>query len=207
MRTHAADVLLQHSRWMTWNALLALVPFGLAQLLFARPRARTATWWAGLIAFVLFLPNAPYVLTDVIHLFEDIRRVHSDRTVLFILVPVYAGLFTVGFGAYVMCIRQLAGWLRREGASHIRVGAVIVAIHGLSAVGIDLGRFQRFNSWDAFVRPVTLLTGFRELVDHPLRLVVTFTVVTGLYAATRVLTLGVRVWWSEQYANWRHGLT
>ena len=57
------------------------------------------------------------------------------------------------------------------------------------------------------MRPVTLLTGFRELVDHPLRLVVTFAIVSCLYAATRVVTLGVQVWWSEQNANWRHGLT
>src|SRR3954447_3333569 len=116
MRTHAADVLLQHSRWMTWNALLALVPFGLAQLLFGRPRSRTAVWWAGLVAFVLFLPNAPYVLTDVIHLFEDVRRIGSDRAVLFVLVPVYAGLFAVGFGSYVLSIRHMLRWLRGLGA-------------------------------------------------------------------------------------------
>ena len=45
------------------------------------------------------------------------------------------------------------------------------------------------------------------MVDHPLRLVVTFAIVSCLYAATRVVTLGVQVWWSEQNANWRHGLT
>ena len=207
MRTYVADVVLQHSRWMTWNALLALVPLVLAELLFSRPRPRTRQWWAGLVAFLLFLPNAPYVLTDVIHLFEDVRRIHSDTAVLFVLVPVYAGLFAVGFGAYVLSIRQLARWLLREGANRPQVVAAIGAVHALSAIGIDLGRFQRFNSWDALLRPVTLVTGFGRSLDHPVRVVVTFAVITALYAVARVLTLGLRAWWSQQYANWRHGLT
>src|SRR3954454_12976345 len=132
MRAHVSDVLWQHSRWMTWNALLALIPLALAQALFTRPRRRTIVWWTGLVAFVLFLPNAPYVLTDVVHLFEDVRRVPSDKAVLFVLVPVYATLFAVGFGAYALSIRKVAVWLRSRNVPALWVGMVVLAIHAAS---------------------------------------------------------------------------
>lgn len=195
MRAHVSDVLWQHSRWMTWNALLALIPLALAQALFTRPRRRTALWWVGVGAFVLFLPNAPYVLTDVIHLFEDVRRVPSDKAVLFVLVPVYTALFAIGFGAYALSIRKVAVWLRSRNVPAFRVGAVVLAIHAVSAIGIDVGRFGRFNSWDVVFRPVALATGFGESLEHPLRLAVSFVVIVALYAAARIFVAGARASW------------
>ena len=61
-------VLLRHSGWMAWNLTLALVAVALAVWLFRVERPRTVGWWVGFGAFALFLPNAPYVLTDLIHL-------------------------------------------------------------------------------------------------------------------------------------------
>src|SRR6478736_5332776 len=51
--------------WMSWNLLLAAIPMLLAVLLFHRPRRHSVLWWGGVAAFVLFLPNAPYVVTDL----------------------------------------------------------------------------------------------------------------------------------------------
>src|SRR5258707_813088 len=66
--------------FMLWNAFLAGCPAALALALFTRPapERRGVLWWAGLAAWVLFLPNAPYVLTDVVHMIDDIQRAHSD---------------------------------------------------------------------------------------------------------------------------------
>ena len=61
------DVVRYLGAWMSFNAFLATVPAVLAVVLFHRPRARTVTWWVGVVAFGLFLPNAPYVVTDLIH--------------------------------------------------------------------------------------------------------------------------------------------
>ena len=195
MRAHVSDVLWQHSTWMTWNALLALVPLVLAHLLFQRPvQRRTAWWWTGVVAFVLFLPNAPYVLTDVIHLFEDVRRVPSDRAVLFVLVPVYALLFAVGFGAYALSIRIVVHWLWRQNVSRPRTGAVVLGVHAIAALGVDIGRFGRFNSWDVLVRPAALATACARSLEHPLRLVVTFAVIVLVYAAARLFVAGAREW-------------
>src|SRR5262245_2969471 len=62
--------------WMGWNTLLAWVPVVLAWGLFRggadRSVSRSPLWWAGLVLFVLFLPNAPYVVTDLFHLPYDL---------------------------------------------------------------------------------------------------------------------------------------
>jgi uncharacterized membrane protein len=55
------------------NFVLALVPFGLSLVLFRLKLPRYNFWWNCLwwmlaLAFLLFLPNAAYVLTDIIHL-------------------------------------------------------------------------------------------------------------------------------------------
>src|SRR4051812_24343730 len=59
-----------HGRWMVWNLALAAVPVFLAMALFRPGRRHGVGWWLGTALFVLFLPNAPYVLTDVVHLFD-----------------------------------------------------------------------------------------------------------------------------------------
>jgi uncharacterized membrane protein len=65
---------------------LALVPLGLALVVF-RPRARLrVAWWIGAGLFVAFLPNAPYVLTDLVHLGRDWDVVRAPRAVAQVLV-------------------------------------------------------------------------------------------------------------------------
>ena len=52
------QVLSGHAQWMTWNLLPPLVPQGLSLVLFRPGRSRRLRWWAGVAAFVGFLPNA-----------------------------------------------------------------------------------------------------------------------------------------------------
>jgi uncharacterized membrane protein len=145
-----------HGQWMIWNTFLAVVPVVFALLLFQPGRTRSKGWWFGLVTFVLFLPNAPYLLTDVVHLFGDIRTRPSDLQVLGIYVPVYLVLFSVGFVLYTTALDQLHRYVRAE-APAWRWWPVELALHVLCAIGIYLGRVVRLNSWDVFTRPHVLL--------------------------------------------------
>ncbi|MDQ1384469.1 MAG: hypothetical protein QOG65_1848 [Actinomycetota bacterium] len=58
--------------FMLWNLFLAAVPAVLALALFPTSARRGVAWWLGFGAWVLFLPNAPYLLTDVVHMVHDI---------------------------------------------------------------------------------------------------------------------------------------
>ncbi len=74
--------------WMAWNLALALAPWMLSFYLFRPTRRPGAAWVCGALAFVLLVPNAPYILTDVVHLPPSIRRELSDSAVLLVVFPV-----------------------------------------------------------------------------------------------------------------------
>ncbi|MEY2448671.1 MAG: hypothetical protein QOH79_2147 [Acidimicrobiaceae bacterium] len=136
---------------MAANLLLAALPFVLALALFAPHRQKTAGWWVGVVAFVAFLPNAPYVLTDVIHLATQSRAATTDAQVL-ALVLQYAVLMATGLAFYGGCLAVLRRRLLVDGLAHWRWPAEI-GLHAVCSIGIFLGRFLRLNSWDLVVRP------------------------------------------------------
>lgn len=141
-------------RWMLWNSLLALVPALLAISLFRTPGRMGPLRVAGLVLFVLFLPNAPYVLTDVVHVFSAIRAGASDAVIVGVIVPVYTAFMLVGLGSYVYCLNRLTSWL--VGGWRLTPRQVVAAelgVHLLCAIGVVLGRIMRLNSWQAVTDP------------------------------------------------------
>ena len=104
----ATGVLADNVGWMAWNLLLAVIPAVLAVVLFRRERPRTIGWWIGVGTFVLFLPNAPYLLTDLIHVRGDVAQAQLDRTVVFAVLPTYVAFVIAGFGCYVVALREVA---------------------------------------------------------------------------------------------------
>jgi uncharacterized membrane protein len=147
--------------FMAWNLTLALVPLVIGAFLFRRRRT-SPLWWLGLAAFLAFLPNAPYVLSDVIHLADDVRATRSDAVVIGILLQ-YAAFFLAGLLAYVIALGELTRWLAARGWDRLRTAGVELAVHAACAVGVYLGRVPRFNSWDLVTRPDAVAT---TAADH-----------------------------------------
>ncbi len=189
----AGDILRQNSRWMSWNLFLAFVPLLLSFWLFRRQRSRSLVWWLGLLVFIAFLPNAPNVLTDVIHLVEDIRKGYSIWTITLIVIPLYSLFTLAGFEAYVLSLINFGYYLHRQGKRQW-IMATELSLHALSAIGIYLGRFKRFNSWD-FITQLDNLTDtvLDDLAKkQPLFLIfVTFLIIAGLYWLMKQVTLGL----------------
>jgi len=160
LRAHVSellDVVAANGVWMMWNTVLAWIPVMIAFVLFrpwdeAPPPRRSAIWWVGLVLFVLFLPNAPYVVTDLVHLREDVILAGPTGRVVTTVMPVYGLLVVSGFLAYYLALAQLRQYLDRIGWSH-RTGRIVLGLHALVAVGIFLGRWSRLNSWEPVVRP------------------------------------------------------
>ncbi|MDQ1521912.1 MAG: hypothetical protein QOI55_2985 [Actinomycetota bacterium] len=174
--------------FLVWNTLLALIPLAFAVALFRDGVRSGALWWAGVVAWVLLLPNAPYVLTDSVHLFDDIRN-SSNSMVYFGLLPVYGAFFLIGFSSYVMCLRLAHRWAvaRGRGAQWF---AIETMLHALCAVGVYLGRFVRLNSWDVVVSPSTVTGTLDDLARRfPLAIMfVTFVVLAvGTFVVNAVL--------------------
>ncbi|HLM65698.1 MAG TPA: DUF1361 domain-containing protein, partial [Acidimicrobiales bacterium] len=128
--------------WMGWNLLLAAVPAVVAPLVFRHRGERTPLWWSGLAMFALFLPNAPYVVTDLVHLRNDVVAASGDTAVVTGVLPVYALFIGAGLLAYSYSLFEVGRYLGRAGLG-ARRGAVEIGIHLAAAVGVVLGRFAR----------------------------------------------------------------
>jgi uncharacterized membrane protein len=108
-------------------------------------------WWCGLGAWLLLLPNAPYVLTDVVHMVYDVQAARS-RLRAYEILAVYGVFFVAGLTSYVISLQLFRRFLHRVVPSRI-VAPMMLALHGLCVVAMYLGRFVRLNSWDAVLAP------------------------------------------------------
>jgi uncharacterized membrane protein len=181
------------SGWMVWNLFLAFVPLALSLWLFRLNLTRSALWWAAFFLFVAFLPNAPYILTDLIHLVGDIQGTHSLAINTLVILPKYLLFVFLGFEAYVLCLINLGFYFKRQGLGGWVPQAELI-LHGLSAIGIYLGRIGRFNSWDIVTRPHHVLNSVAEsLLDkRPLVfMAIALLAIGGLYWLLKQITLAV----------------
>ncbi|MGB7248915.1 MAG: DUF1361 domain-containing protein [Phormidesmis sp.] len=187
-----------------WWISLALISLAMSVFLFKREKSRrTAIWWLSLIAFIAFLPNAPYVLTDIIHL---IKATSSGTlrvwVVVVVLIPLHAIAILAGFEAYTLSLINQAYYLKQKGSERFILPTELL-IHALSAIGIYLGRFVRLNSWDLATDPtsVVAVTLNTLTTKRPAAVVfVTFIILSVLYWIMKQITLGLklRIYYSKK---------
>lgn len=156
-------------------------------------RHRFLLWWLGFFAFIAFLPNAPYVLTDIIHLYDDIRSDYSVWVLTLAIVPQYLLFMFIGFEAYTLSLIYMGDYMKGQNWGKF-IWQTELIFHVLSALGIFLGRFRRFNSWELVTNPDTVLTGVTNdlTAKGPLLvIIVTFIVIASWYWLTKKVTLAI----------------
>jgi uncharacterized membrane protein len=151
--------------FLTWNLLLAWVPLAAAVACDAvaqrRGRLRGLAAAPFALVWLAFLPNAPYLCTDLIHL-TPLPGVPFWYDQLMLVAYGVTGVLIGVASMLVMrdVVARLAG--RLAGAVVISGGAV------LAAFGIYLGRFERLNSWELFSRPSVVIQESRQYLVEPL---------------------------------------
>jgi uncharacterized membrane protein len=149
-----------HLFWV-WNLLLAWLPLLLALALSELHRRDAARGWkffALLAAWLLFFPNAPYVFTDTIHLLGWYRKFFWLDLPMVLLCSL-TGLL-LGFVSLWLVHRVVA-----EKSGRAPGWFFVALVCGLASVGIYIGRFYRFNSWDALLRPQALAAQLNVMAD------------------------------------------
>ncbi|MBK7774289.1 MAG: DUF1361 domain-containing protein [Sandaracinaceae bacterium] len=140
-----------------WNLFLAWVPLALALGLERASRLGSASLLG--VAWLAFFPNAPYLVTDLVHL-RHRAPVPLWYDVAFFATLALAGLF-VGLASLEIVHRVL-----RRHVSARAAWALVLLISALSGYAIYLGRFLRWNSWDLFTRPLGVLASVASDVTH-----------------------------------------
>ena len=180
-----------------WFAAIIAFTLGMSFWLFRKEKTfKSLLWCLGFVTFICFLPNAPYVLTDIIHL---IRGTSSGVTPTWVValfwIPLHVTAIALGFEAYVLSILNLNDYLRERAGQHWILPTELT-IHFLSALGIYLGRFLRFNSWDIIADPTHVAASTLNTLTskQPLAVMfVTFVILTVLYWVMKQVTLGLRL--------------
>ena len=149
-------------RFLIWNLILAWIPLLLALLVYDRyRRGRSLLVLApALVLWLLFLPNAPYIVTDFVHLSAG--------------SPAPLWLDGVEVSAYAwtgMLLGFVSLYLMHAVARH-RLGAVpswvgVLCVLALVSVGVYLGRVKRWNSWDLLTQPGARLAQLHAHLGDP----------------------------------------
>lgn len=197
----AWQLFLRNTDWMAWNLFLALLPLALSIILFIYPRfssfkfnLKSLLWGILFLVFIAFLPNAPYVLTDLIHLVTNIKENDSLLMIFLVLFPQYFLFTLIGFTAYVLSVINLAKFLKRKGWQQKHIIVTELLIHALSAIGVYLGRFLRFNSWHIITELPDLINSLiYDLIGKKPIIIMTamFIVLTILYWIMKQIILGL----------------
>ncbi|MFM6193649.1 MAG: DUF1361 domain-containing protein [Planktothrix sp.] len=202
MLADALEVFDRHSGWIIWNLFLAFIPLALSFWLFRRRHiSRTWFWWIIYIIFIAFLPNAPYLLTDIIHLIRATRAGYSVWIITLIFIPLHVFAILSGLEAYVVSIINQNHYLKKLGLKRYIFPSEIMT-HILCAVGVFLGRFRRFNSWDLVTQPdVVLAKTLDDLTSKKPLLVIfiTFIVITISYTLMKQITFGLMLQFRRIY--------
>ncbi len=150
--------------FLLWNIFLAWIPLGLAYM------ANSFSWNRKTLIFVmpfaailwlLFFPNAPYILTDLLHLAYPREYIPVWFDVLLILWFSWTGL-SIG----IVSLFMMQDIVRRE-FGHIAGWGFVGIVGLLTSLGIYIGRFLRWNSWDVILNPQTKLMEFLYYATHP----------------------------------------
>jgi uncharacterized membrane protein len=179
-----------------WNLFLALVPLALSVWLFRRTERRGWLWWPVFFVFVLFLPNASYTLTDIIHFIEEVRAQPPLPTwsIVYFVIPKYAIFFFIGFQCHVISLLRMVRYLTWIGRRHWVFTAEIL-MNALCSVGVYWGRYIRLNSWDIFGDPQRVANDVIEKMfrdEYALAIIaVYFIVLSFFYYVMKVVNIAV----------------
>lgn len=145
--------------FLVWNLFLAMLPVLFS--LYINPAARRK-WTAPimLILWLLFFPNSPYIITDLLHL-RPRPEIPMWYDVMLILSFAWTGLMAGYYSLF-----QVLDYIRAR-KSYLFTQAAGIFFLGLASYGVYLGRMRRWNSWDIFSKPLALLQDTLNPIFHP----------------------------------------
>ena len=143
--------------FMLWNLVLAYIPFYIGKL----PITSKKILFVIFPVWLLFLPNAPYLVTDIFHLQQgNLMPMWFD--LLLLLSFSIIGLLLY-FTSLKMLYKKIAFFYNQNTANAVIYGSII-----LSSFGIYLGRYLRWNSWEIINQSSQIFNDIANRIINPL---------------------------------------
>ena len=150
--------------FLLWNLFLAWIPFVFAGLAYLVSWGRRWLWLvvaACALVWLVFFPNAPYILTDFNHLSTKTTNAPPWFDVIMLIWSAWTALLLGVISLHLMqeivtrAFGRVTGW----------IFTLVVTVS--SSVGISLGRFLRWNSWDILQEPLPILHDVWDWLRYP----------------------------------------
>jgi uncharacterized membrane protein len=150
--------------FLPWNLFLGFVPYWI-------------TWWMrrnvvihqkriklfiALAAWLLFIPNSFYIITDLFH-FTNIRSAPKWFDLLLIFSFAWNGIL-----CGIISLRRVEIIMMTLLKGKRFSLFIVFILMWLSAFGIYIGRYLRFNSWDLITDPLDLIRDILNMIVHPI---------------------------------------
>ena len=150
---------------LLWNLFLAWLPVLSSLIVYNLYKKRSYLTWMVVVAstliWLLFFPNAFYLVTDVLHL----KQPRVDAPYWYDLIVVVAFAWTGCFLGMVSLFLMQA--LVRKMAGAFASWIFAIGVLCISGFGVYLGYFLRWNSWDIFIKPARLMKDVLVRIRHP----------------------------------------
>jgi uncharacterized membrane protein len=135
--------------FLIWNIFLAYIPYLISSYF---SNSLQLSKWKQILLFgswLLFFPNALYIVTDIIHLNDN-----PEIPVWFDAVLLFSASF-VGLALAFVSLIHVENFLLHFFSPKL-VQRYVALLLFFGAFGVYLGRFQRWNSWDIVSNPIAL---------------------------------------------------
>ncbi|HET9825734.1 MAG TPA: DUF1361 domain-containing protein [Chitinophagaceae bacterium] len=148
--------------FLAWNLFLAYIPLFLSNWLGKHPEvvSNKLKLVLAIALWMLFMPNSFYIVTDLFHLQNGHNR-NPWFDLTLILSFAWNGILygIISIGKMEILLKKTRG--------RVLSTFVICLVMWLNAVGVYIGRFLRFNSWDVVVNPVPLFDDLADMLSNP----------------------------------------
>ena len=153
-----------HFVFLVWNLFLAIIPYAITHFLTVKPSwiESKLKFIVAFIVWILFIPNSFYILTDLYHL-NDQHNVPAWFDLLLIISFAWNGLMLGIFS-----VRQMEKIVEAMLLYRNEI-LFLYPVMWLNALGVYIGRYMRFNSWDVIANPLSLTGDIIEILFHPIR--------------------------------------
>jgi len=149
--------------FLNWNLFLAFLPWLFSSLMIINPdvKRKKPILFLLLFSWLIFFPNAPYLLTDLFHL-DEWNNIPVWYDLVLILSYAWTGLL-FGF----MSLWDIETLFKNRIKPKL-IPFFSSAFLFVGSFGVYIGRYLRWNSWDIIWKPLEIMGDISERIINPL---------------------------------------
>jgi uncharacterized membrane protein len=149
--------------YLNWNLFLAWVPYLTSYLMYVLDKRKQLGFVPALLltgVWLVFFPNAGYLVTDFIHLQRIPPVPYWFDVIMFSLFA-----FT-GIALAIASVDQIFEVLKKHFSPSL-TAAIMAGLSLISGFGLYLGRVERWNSWQVLTHPLVIVTDSIRILTSP----------------------------------------